>query len=126
MFWEMYQMNAINTASTAASDAASRARATERSVKFAEDRVRELERRMDFMAIGCQAMWELLSESTNLTDADIKDRISEIDLRDGKADGKMTNMVRPCTNCQRPVPRKRDNCLYCGNEVPNNSEVFGQ
>lgn len=80
---------------------------------------------MDFLALGCQAMWELLSESTGLTDDDIKKRIMDIDLRDGKADGKMSNTVRPCSNCERPVSQKRDTCLYCGSEAPAKTEVFG-
>lgn len=126
MLWEVYQMGAINSANRSAADASDRARSTERSVKFAENKVRDLERRMDYLTLGCQAMWELLSQNTNLTDDDIKERIMEIDLRDGKADGKMTNSVRPCTNCERPVPRKRDSCLYCGSDVPNNTEVFGK
>ena len=125
MFWEIYQTSAIHSASSQASDAASRARQVERQSKFVESSLRSLESRVDRLALGCQAMWELLSENTGLTDTDIKDRMQEIDLRDGKVDGKMTNIVGHCPSCDRPATRKRSTCLYCGAEVSVSGEVFG-
>ena len=40
--------------------------------------------------------------------------MGEIDLRDGKADGKMTRSDTDCFQCGRRLGKRRRNCLYCG------------
>lgn len=61
-------------------------------------------------------MWELIRERTTLTDNDIEDRMQQIDLRDGKADGKMQMPALKCTDCGRVISRRHARCLYCGAE----------
>ena len=72
---------------------------------------------MDSLAMTCQAMWELLRDRTDLTDEDIEEKLQEIDLRDGSADGKMTSTVGECPACHRTVNSRHDRCLYCGVEI---------
>ncbi len=76
--------------------------------------VAELERRMDKLTMLCSAMWELLQERTDLTDDDLNERVMQIDLRDGQADGKVQKEVANCPKCGRVMSQRHVRCLYCG------------
>jgi hypothetical protein len=80
-----------------------------------------LKRRTDFLSVACQAMWELLCERANLTDKDIQEKIQEVDLRDGNADGKISGMLEVCSVCGQNTNNVRKNCLYCGAELSGGS-----
>ena len=62
-----------------------------------------------------QAMWELLSEKTGLTQADLDAKVREIDMRDGRLDGKdaTQTMPRSCANCGRPILSGQQRCTWC-------------
>jgi ribosomal protein L32 len=109
MFWELYQQSQIHGAKSDAARASGKA-------SRVEDEVRRLGDRIDSLALICQAMWELIRERTTLSDQDIERRMEEIDLRDGKADGKMTSLPQNCSNCGRIVARRHSRCMYCGTE----------
>ncbi|HUG17900.1 MAG TPA: hypothetical protein VMM56_02915 [Planctomycetaceae bacterium] len=109
MFWELYQQSQIHGAR---SDAA---RAEGKAIRV-EDELRRVYDRIDSLALICQAMWELIRDRTTLTDQDIERKVEEIDLRDGKADGKMSTPPRNCTQCGRVIARRHSRCLYCGVE----------
>ncbi|MCC6231895.1 MAG: hypothetical protein IT580_04585 [Verrucomicrobiales bacterium] len=81
-------------------------------------KVRILQRRTDSLALACQALWELLRERTELTDADLIARMQKVDLRDGAADGRMTPVPVKCPACQRLSNSRREDCLYCGARLP--------
>ncbi|MCP4645183.1 MAG: hypothetical protein GY851_32375 [bacterium] len=63
-----------------------------------------------------QALWELVRDKLNLTDADFERMAQEIDLRDGVADGRMTETPMKCPQCGRTSNSKHWRCLYCGLE----------
>ena len=109
MFWELYQQSQIHGAK---SDAA---RASGKATRV-EDELRRVYDRIDSLALICQSMWELIRERTTLTDQDIDQKLQEIDLRDGKADGKMSTPPKNCTDCGRVIARRHSRCLYCGAE----------
>jgi len=71
-------------------------------------------------------MWELVSEQTGLADADLLKRMQEVDLRDGKADGKITPVPVDCSKCSRPVNPRRKTCMYCGAAMVSESSPFNQ
>jgi len=50
--------------------------------------------------------------------------MEEIDLRDGKSDGKLAPDTVECTGCGRKAKSTRRNCLYCGAELPR-GPAFG-
>lgn len=84
----------------------------------ARNKTYELERRINRLALANQALWELLSERFGLTNEDLEAKILEVDLRDGVADGKMTQQIVECPQCRRKANSKRDNCFYCGETIP--------
>jgi hypothetical protein len=65
-----------------------------------------------------EALWSILKEKTDLKDADLIRRIADIDLADGKLDGrKAKSPPRPCPHCQRVLAKHRPRCLFCGKQV---------
>lgn len=111
MFWNIHQDQKIRDSSSQASSAA-------RQAAQAGDRVRLLEQRLDHLTLYVQAMWELIRENTRLEDADILTRAQEIDLRDGKADGKINTRILVCPACNRNNNSTKKQCLYCGADLP--------
>jgi hypothetical protein len=113
MFWNMHQDRKIKDSSN---QAASAMRQSMRS----DDKVKQLEQRLNHLALYTQAMWELIRENTKLNDSDIETRALEIDLRDGKADGKMNSQLVVCPACARNNNSTKKTCMYCGAELPRN------
>ena len=80
-----------------------------------ESNLRDLELRVNKLELIAEALWEILKKETHLQEADLIELISEIDLRDGKFDGKKakTTAVR-CVKCDRMNSKRHSKCLYCG------------
>ena len=77
---------------------------------------RALENKFDRLQLAFNALWELIRDATRLTAADLEAKMREIDLRDGKADGKITDLPVRCPACKRVSSTKHWKCLYCGQE----------
>jgi hypothetical protein len=64
-----------------------------------------------------EALWEFLKQEHGYSDEDLIKRIAEIDIRDGKLDGRVhpeSSGPKECPDCGRPIGRRRPTCLYCG------------
>jgi hypothetical protein len=108
MFW-MYEHSRISQAQSQADEAA-------RTAKRGEDRVASLERRIDALVLASVSMWSILEEKLGVTEAELTARMREIDLKDGKLDGKITGMVSACPSCGRVMSVRHPRCVYCGAE----------
>ena len=75
-----------------------------------------LSERLEKLVLVNMAMWSLLQEKVGLTEQDLADRVEQIDLADGVADGKVTRTIRQCPNCGRNVSSRHKRCLFCGND----------
>ncbi len=73
--------------------------------------------RIDRLALLCETMWELLSENTDLTEADLQARFIEIDERDGRQNFRRQRTAHDC-ECGAKVPPVRVTCQFCG--APSN------
>jgi hypothetical protein len=78
-----------------------------------ESRVRDLERRLEKLALVCQALWSLVRDRQGVTDDDLARRVRELDLTDGRLDGRLAPAIT-CGTCGRVTARRREKCLYCG------------
>ncbi|MCH9672641.1 MAG: hypothetical protein K0U93_14475 [Gammaproteobacteria bacterium] len=107
VFIDLHQNKRISEAAREAS------RASNKSERV-DGRMGQIEQRVDRLALAAQALWELLRDSTSLTEADVFMKMEEVDLRDGKLDGKIGKEVSQCPGCQRNVSSKRTSCVYCG------------
>ena len=80
--------------------------------------------RCNRLAMVCEAMWTLLRDNMKITDDQLLDRINEIDLTDGRLDGKVAHEhAIECPMCHREVSRKFANCLCCGSPLAH--DPFG-
>jgi len=111
MYWNMYHHNA-SSAQVAAGRAETKALNIQEHLNILEDKI-------DSLALICQAQWELIRDNTGLKEGDIEAKAQEIDMRDGKEDKKMGRKERLCSECQRPLHKRHDRCLYCGNALDN-------
>lgn len=82
----------------------------------------QLHRRIDRLSLACQAMWELLRDKTGVTEAELTDKILEVDLRDGSTDGRMTSAAVDCPHCHAKTSPRRPTCLMCGVEIPRRQQ----
>ncbi|NQU40132.1 MAG: hypothetical protein HQ523_09280 [Lentisphaerae bacterium] len=65
-----------------------------------------------------EALWSLLKLEHGYADEDLGRMIQDIDLRDGKLDGKVAKQPNPsCPECDRTLMGKHPVCLYCGTSV---------
>ena len=78
-------------------------------------------KRFEKLGLVCQAMWVLIKEKTGLTDEDLLEMVTELDLKDGKLDGKYTKPPVDCPNCGAKICRKFNRCLFCGEEYSGGS-----
>lgn len=86
----------------------------ESKVGFLEEHVRKLEGDLAKSLMISETLWELLRDKTGLTDDDLCQKISEVDMRDGKLDGKNQRKGVACPNCGRMVSPRHHTCIYCG------------
>ena len=118
MLWEAYQQTRIADAERTAESAESKA---DRYARTVED----LQRHADRLSLACQAMWELLRECSDLTEADLEKKILEIDGRDGCVDGKIGVQALDCPACGRKTNSKRNSCIMCGAPIKRPSQFDG-
>ncbi len=111
MFWEMYQQSRINSSSRDADRAIRTAKKTEeRSAAIHQ----QLESKIESLALTCQALLEILEQRDRITQEQLAEKMEEIDLRDGKRDGRMSPPNKVCSQCGRRTSKTRNRCLYCG------------
>jgi len=82
------------------------------------ERIAELERRIERLTLSGMAMWSLLCEKHGFSEADLLAKIEEIDLGDGRADGRVEQPKgRRCGECGRMVSKIHTICIYCDSSL---------
>lgn len=76
--------------------------------------IRDLRAQLERLTLMNQALWELLRDRLQISDAELEQKVGEVDLRDGVADGKLTATAVRCPNCSRVCNSRHAKCLYCG------------
>ena len=120
LFWELYQQSRIHRAEDAATEAG--VRATRRAADVG-DRVNAIQEDMDRLMLVVAGLMQILSERLDISDEQIEAAVRDIDLRDGKLDGRQTLSPRTCPSCGRPNGFRHKRCLYCGDELPDRSII---
>ena len=82
--------------------------------KALQSKVNGLEKRLEKIELENKVLWELVRDALKLTDADLKSRLKEMDLRDGVEDGAITQVPLRCPQCHRVSSSQHWKCMYCG------------
>ena len=77
-------------------------------------KIDEMERRIEALTLTSEALWEICRTHFGITETELLKKIQEIDLRDGKADGKAQPVKGICPKCRRTINTERRRCVYCG------------
>jgi hypothetical protein len=95
-----------------------RSAGAESAARSAKTQVAELGFEVERLLMITEALWGILKEHHGYKDEELARRVAEIDLRDGKLDGKVAKTAPArCQKCSRALNRKHSKCLYCGTEI---------
>ena len=109
--WEVHQQRRILEAEATANRAASDARES----RFTSN---DHQARLDTMALTIMGMWSLMQDRMGVTEAELVERMQQLDLQDGKLDGKVApTMSSQCRGCRRRMSTRHKRCVYCGGEA---------
>lgn len=108
----------------AANDMAGRA-ATETSAQNAQREARSANTRLELLQCDVErllmiteALWTFIKQQHGYKDEDLSKLVTEIDLRDGKLDGRVApSEPRLCPNCGHALGKSRPFCYFCGKQV---------
>ena len=76
-----------------------------------------LDARLDRMTLAFEAMWTLVHDKLQVSDEDFAARMNDLDLSDGRLDGKVRKSAVTCPSCSRTISRRLPKCIYCGQAI---------
>ncbi len=79
-----------------------------------------IDQRIDRLTLLCEAMWELMRQTTGLTDEHLAHKVAQLDATDGRTDLKRAKTSTAC-GCGAMVPAKSMMCQFCGAPAPARS-----
>lgn len=120
--WNLHQQSRISDLSA---DVARLQSAPEGRIEEVTEYTVVLQDRLDKLLLINMAMWSLLEEKLGVTEAQLAERVREIDLRDGTLDGRPPQTAAVCDKCHRPMSRRHLRCLYCGGQTHEGSPFTG-
>ncbi len=124
MFWELIQQAKIGHAKLVADNAKSTAVDALQENRFLKQRVQYLDETVERLSLAAMAVAEILCDRLGVTKDEIEAKVQEIDLRDGKLDGRLRAPANNCERCSHTNSPNRRKCLYCGEPLPSNSGLF--
>jgi len=108
LFWELHQQRRIG-------EVEATARSSEGKARDVQNELERLRQSIEKLALVNAAMWSLLQEKTGLQNEALVERMQQIDLMDGVADGRISpTKPAACAACKRPMSRTHERCMYCG------------
>src|SRR5262245_9966616 len=109
MLWDLFQHYQINQLDAKLD----RVQLTASESIIARDANKHLVDKVEFLALVSRALFELLEETTGVSEDRLRAKITEIDLRDGQADGRMTRKAKKCPKCDAMMSPRFGRCLFC-------------
>lgn len=124
MLWDFIQQGQIGRAEWTAQDANATAKDSLSETRLLKAHLQTLEQTVERTALAAMALAEILRDRLGVTEAEIEAKVQEIDLRDGRLDGRVRTQIQACQHCQRPNAAHRRACLYCGQQLSGASLLF--
>jgi len=110
IIWDLYQSRQISELGNRIGDV----QASRTQDGVARDAASRLEEKVDKLALISCAMFELMQESSGISEEQLRKKIVEVDLRDSQADNRMTVRAKKCPKCEAMISPKFGRCLFCG------------
>jgi hypothetical protein len=111
----MMPIFAMATARTAGNIHASRTAERAKSKASAmQGRINALEANLAKALLISETLWEFIKGKHDLSDEQLREKVYEVDMRDGTLDGKNQRKAVECPNCRHMVSPRHPACLYCG------------
>jgi hypothetical protein len=87
-----------------------------RSITGMEERLLEVEDRVNKLLLVNAALYDIIKDKLNLTDDDIAYKINELNDKNFLREQKTDQYVRKCRKCGKNLIQRRTICVYCGTE----------
>jgi len=115
VIWDIFQQRQIHQLQN--SNSAKNNRQDDKQLGV-EIRLKDLEQRHEQLKLVTLSLWALLKDHTGLLESDLKKYVENLDLTDGKLDGKVhIKETVDCTGCSRSILTTSHHCPYCGNQL---------
>ncbi|MCB9894345.1 MAG: zinc ribbon domain-containing protein [Planctomycetes bacterium] len=110
--WVHNSYGAARQAAHAATDAESSARRAENAMARLEDAIER-------QTLIIRSLLEVCSRKGVFTEDEFREIVTEVDLSDGRLDGKYKPQLGPqqCANCGKTNGKRAVTCMYCGNPL---------
>ncbi len=103
---------------TVARDAGRQASAAASAARKVRSESEALVDRVERLALMTEALWILLRDRFDVQEEELLKIARDLDLSDGKLDGRVQRAASECPGCRRMVGKRHAKCLYCGTEMP--------
>jgi hypothetical protein len=93
---------------------------SEKAFRHSEIVAREVlthQRQIEHLTLLCQSMWEVLHGQIGLSDSELRAKVTEVDSRDGKIDGEISQQVFACPRCGKNCNSSNKICIMCGEDL---------
>ena len=116
LIWNLFQDQDIARLQSAAASGETKSSVQRKRADSVEARLLELEKRHEQLKLVTLALWRLLQDRAELSEANLKKYVTSTDLLDGEADGKvdLTRELVKCRGCERSLLNTSIACPYCG------------
>jgi type I site-specific restriction endonuclease len=127
IFWDLFQQGQINNLNQGKLSQLHKEQSQDSRAENLAERLQELEQRHEQLKLVTLAFWSLLRDHSGLLESDLRKYVEQIDLLDGKRDGKATTQQEKtrCTGCSRSVMGTSTVCAYCGTPLKRGGVFSG-
>jgi hypothetical protein len=94
----------------------------------AGDDVVSLRNEIERLLLITEGLWHFIKTEHGYSDQQLMEKINDIDLLDGKLDGRKAAAatLTTCPACKRRVTVRRPHCLYCGADLDQGQDPFAR
>ena len=124
MLWDLIQQAQIGQIKWKAQEAKTTAKDAQHETRILQNRTQSLEENLERLSLASMAIAEILCTRFGVTREEFESKVQEIDLRDGKLDGRLRLAAIDCLHCHHKNSAHRCRCLYCGETLPTGCGLF--
>ncbi len=96
------------------------AASSEASAQRAQQEISLFRQDIERLLMITEALWGILKEKHGYTDEELKRRVADVDLKDGRLDGRVApTEALDCPHCGYKTSKRRPLCLYCAKPLEN-------